>query len=88
MNPLLDRIWRVWTNSTQDELLAMISEFRLDYQLDETFNHALDIVEEAVMLENYERASIIFTEMQPMGYLSITDFNLFIEILDEGVYGY
>ena len=55
MNPLIDRIWSTWTNSAQEELLAMIAEFRVDYLLDDTFNHALDIVEEAVLQKNYDR---------------------------------
>jgi uncharacterized protein (DUF1778 family) len=87
MNPLLDRIWGVWTNTSQEELLVMISEFRIDYMLDETFNHALDIVEEAILEENYERAKVIFTEMSPNVFTS-RDFDLFLEILDEAEYGY
>lgn len=87
MNPLIDRIWDVWTNSAQEELLAMIGEFRLDYLLDDTFNHALDIVEEAILEENYDRAKIIFTEMSPNVFTRL-DFELFVELLDEAVYGY
>ena len=87
MNPLIDRIWDVWTNSAQEELLAMIGEFRLDYILDDTFNHALDIVEEAIIEENYDRAKIIFTEMSPNVFTRL-DFELFVELLDEAVYGY
>lgn len=87
MNPLIDRIWDVWTNSAQEELLAMINEFRLDYILDDTFNHALDIVEEAIIEENYDRAKIIFTEMSPNVFTRL-DFELFVELLDEAVYGY
>tara|TARA_B100002019_G_C21158309_1_gene541902 strand:+ start:573 stop:836 length:264 start_codon:yes stop_codon:yes gene_type:complete len=87
MNPLIDRIWSTWTNSAQEELLAMIAEFRVDYLLDDTFNHALDIVEEAILEENYDRAKIIFTEMSPAVFTRL-DFELFVELLDEAVYGY
>tara|TARA_R110002167_G_scaffold106795_1_gene273625 strand:+ start:1990 stop:2256 length:267 start_codon:yes stop_codon:yes gene_type:complete len=88
MNPLLDRIWQVWTNSAQEELVLMIAEFRADYVFDSTFNHALDIVEEAILDEDYDRAIVIFNEMKPSGFISNRDFDLFVEILDEAEYGY
>jgi len=88
MNPLINRIWSTWTNSSQDELLEMLREFRVDYFLDDTFNHALDIVEEAILLEDYERAAVIFYEMKPANLFTLRDFELFLEILDEAKYGY
>ena len=66
----------------------MISEFRADYVFDSTFNHALDIVEEAILDEDYDRAILIFNEMKPSGFISNRDFDLFVEILDEAEYGY
>ena len=63
----------------------MIAEFRVDL-LDDTFNHALDIVEE-LFSRNYDRAKIIFTEMSPAVFTRL-DFELFVELLDEAVYGY
>ena len=78
----------MWTNSAQEELVLMIAEFRADYVFDSTFNHALDIVEEAILDEDYDRAILIFNEMKPSGFISNRDFDLFVEILDEAEYGY
>jgi hypothetical protein len=88
MNPLIDRIWATWTNTSQEELLLMLREFRFDYFFEDSFLHALDIVEEAILEEDYERAMIIFQEMKPSGILLPRDFDLFMEILDEANYGY
>ena len=68
--------------------MLMIAEFRADYVFDSTFNHALDIVEEAILDEDYDRAIVIFNEMKPSGFISNRDFDLFVEILDEAEYGY
>ena len=88
MNPLIDRIWSTWTNTSQEELLLMLREFRFDYFFEDSFLHALDIVEEAILEEDYERAMIIFQEMKPSGIFLPRDFYLFMEILDEANYGY
>lgn len=66
----------------------MLREFRLDYMFDDSFLHGLDIIEEAILEENYERATVIFQEMKPSGVFLPRDFDLFIEILDEANYGY
>ena len=88
MNPLIDRIWSTWTNTSQEELLLMLREFLFDYFFEDSFLHALDIVEEAILEEDYERAMIIFQEMKPSGIFLPRDFDLFMEILDEANYGY
>ncbi len=88
MNPLVNRIWSTWTNSSQQELLEMLREFRFDYMFDDSFLHGLDIIEEAILEENYERATVIFQEMKPSGVFLPRDFDLFVEILDEANYGY
>ncbi len=88
MNPLVNRIWSSWTNSSQQELLEMLGEFRLDYMFDDSFLHGLDIIEEAILEENYERALVIFQEMKPSGVFLPRDFDLFVEVLDEANYGY
>jgi len=88
MNPLVNRIWSTWTNSSQQELLEMLREFRFDYMFDDSFLHGLDIIEEAILEENYERALVIFQEMKPSGVFLPRDFDLFVEILDEANYGY
>ena len=37
MNPLINRIWDVWTNTAQKELLVMLEEFAYDYDYDTRF---------------------------------------------------
>ena len=81
-NPLISRIWDGFTNSAQDELLAMIGEFRLDYALEDTFLYGLDIVEEAVIEEDYERAYGVFEDIYPIAMRRI-DVELFRELLSE-----
>ncbi|MDB4775787.1 hypothetical protein OAG62_01545 [bacterium] len=87
MNPLINRIWEVWTNSPQEELFAILSEFREDYGADLTWLHAIDIIEEAILNEEYERAEVIFLEMRP-NYVSYIDSSVFLDTLDEARYYY
>jgi len=84
-NPLISRIWDGFTNSAQDELLAMIEEFREDYLLEDTFQHGLDIVEEAIVEEDYERAWGIFEDVYPIRMTRI-DRELFQELLSEAYF--
>jgi len=87
MNPLINRIWNVWNNTPQEELFAILSEFREDYGADQTWIHAIDIIEEAVLNEEYERAEVIFEEMRPSN-LRLIDYEVFIETLDEARWSY
>tara|TARA_R110000823_G_scaffold70608_9_gene162845 strand:+ start:1037 stop:1300 length:264 start_codon:yes stop_codon:yes gene_type:complete len=87
MNPLISRIWDLWTNSPQDELFAILSEFREDYSSDDTWLHAIDIIEEAILKEDYDRAEIIFEEMRP-DYLTFVDYEVFTETIDAARWGY
>ncbi len=87
MNPLINRIWDVWNNTPQEELFAILSEFREDYGTNQTWIHAIDIIEEAVLNEEYERAEVIFEEMRPSN-LRLIDYEVFIETLDEARWSY
>tara|TARA_R110002126_G_scaffold185685_1_gene334201 strand:- start:23 stop:286 length:264 start_codon:yes stop_codon:yes gene_type:complete len=87
MNPLINRIWDVWNNTRQEELFAILSEFREDYGTNQTWIHAIDIIEEAVLNEEYERAEVIFEEMRPSN-LRLIDYEVFIETLDEARWSY
>lgn len=87
MNPLINRIWDVWFNSPQEELFAILSEFREDYGSDDTWIHAIDIIEEAIIKEDYARAEVIFEEMRP-DYLSRIDYQVFLDTLDEARWNY
>tara|TARA_R110000803_G_C11702223_1_gene285645 strand:+ start:11 stop:274 length:264 start_codon:yes stop_codon:yes gene_type:complete len=87
MNPLINRIWDVWTNSPQDELFAILTEFREDYGADTTWLHAIDIIEEAVLNEEYDRAEVIFLEMRPNNLRHI-DYTVFLDTLDDARWNY
>lgn len=86
MNPLIERIWNVWTNNPYIELFNILSEFREDYFSDTTWLHAIDIIEEAIVENDFERAELIFEEMHP-DYLSRLDYEVFIEALDDARWG-
>jgi hypothetical protein len=84
-NPLIRRIIGGFTNSAQDELLEMIDEFRVDYQYDDSFVYALNLIEENVLEEEYNKAWRLLQEMAPMN-ISPLDLELFEEILMEAEY--
>tara|TARA_R110000751_G_scaffold2708_1_gene14414 strand:- start:2509 stop:2769 length:261 start_codon:yes stop_codon:yes gene_type:complete len=82
MNPLIERIWNVWIDNPHMELFAILTEFREDYFSDDTWLHAIDIIEEAILDDDFDRAELIFEEMRP-DYLSRLDYEVFINALDE-----
>jgi len=84
-NPLIRRIIGGFTNSAQDELLEMIDEFRVDYQYDDSFVYALNLIEENVLEEEYNKAWRLLQETAPMN-ISPLDLELFEEILMEAEY--
>lgn len=84
-NPLIRRIIGGFTNSAQDELVQMIDEFRVDYQYDDSFVYALNLIEENVLMEEYNKAWRLFQETAPMN-ISPLDLELFEEILMEAEY--
>jgi len=87
MNPLISRIWDIWTNTPKQELFAILAEFREDYSADDTWLHAIDIIEEAILNEEYERAEVIFSEMRPP-YMSYIDYSVFTDALDSARWDY
>lgn len=84
---LINRIWDVWTNTAQEELLQMIDEFRTDYVLEERFISTFGLLEDSILEEDYERARLLFEKHAPM-LMSHLDRSLFYELLDEAEYGY
>lgn len=85
MNPLIGRIWDIWTSSPQDELLVMLDQWREEFLFDDTFQYAIDLMEEAIYADDYERVYILFQEFAPVT-MSPGDFNLFLDIIDESKY--
>jgi len=63
----------------------MIDEFRVDYQYDDSFVYALNLIEENVLEEEYNKAWRLLQEMAPMN-ISPLDLELFEEILMEAEY--
>lgn len=84
---LIGRIWDVWTNSAQQELLVMLEEFALDYSYDSKFLARIGLIEDAILDEDYERVRLLFERSAPSSIRNL-DRSLFIEIIDEAEYGY
>ena len=84
---LIRRIWDVWTNTAQQELLVMLEEFAVDYEYDTRFLSILGQLEDAIYDEDYERARLLFERSAPETIRNV-DRALFIEIIDEAEYGY
>ena len=84
---LIGRIWDVWTNSAQQELMVMLEEFAVDYEYDTRFLSILGQLEDAILDEDYERVRLLFERSAP-DTIRYVDRNLFIEIIDEAEYGY
>ena len=63
----------------------MIDEFRVDYQYDDSFVYALNLIEENVLEEEYNKAWRLLQETAPMNF-SPLDLELFEEILMEAEY--
>lgn len=85
MNPLLGRIWDIWTNSPQDELLSMLDDWREDFFQDQTFLYAIDLMEEAIYLDDYNRIYTLIREFAPVT-MSGDEFNIFLDIINEAEY--
>jgi hypothetical protein len=84
---IIRRIWDVYTNSAQEELLLMIEEFAFDYSFDDRFLSAIGQMEDAIFDMDYERLRLLFEKFAPK-LISNVDMQLFYEIIDEADYGY
>ena len=84
---LIRRIWDVWTNSAQEELIVMLEEFAYDYDYDTRFLAIAGQIEDAIYDEDYERVRLLFQKYAPETLRTI-DGQLFMEIIDEAEFGY
>jgi hypothetical protein len=84
---IIRRIWDVYTNSAQEELLLMIEEFAFDYSFDDRFLSAIGQMEDAIFDMDYDRLRLLFEKFAPK-LISNVDMQLFYEIIDEADYGY
>jgi hypothetical protein len=84
---IIRRIWDVYTNSAQEELLLMIEEFAFDYSFDDRFLSAVGQMEDAIFDMDYDRLRLLFEKFAPK-FISNVDMQLFYEIIDEADYGY
>lgn len=84
---LIRRIWDVWTNSAQEELIVMLEEFAFDYEYDTRFLEVAGQIEDAIYDEDYERVRLLFQKYAPETLRTI-DGQLFMEIIDEAEFGY
>tara|TARA_R100000329_G_C7581871_1_gene206162 strand:+ start:252 stop:512 length:261 start_codon:yes stop_codon:yes gene_type:complete len=84
---IIRRIWDVYTNSAQEELLLMLEEFAFDYSFDDRFLSAIGQMEDAIFDMDYERLRLLFEKFAPK-LISNVDMQLFYEIIDEADYGF
>lgn len=84
---IIRRIWDVYTNSAQEELLLMLEEFAFDYSFDDRFLSAIGQMEDAIFDMDYDRLRLLFEKFAPK-LISSVDMQLFYEIIDEADYGY
>jgi|TARA_R110000824_G_C15168500_1_gene672677 hypothetical protein len=84
---LIRRIWDVWTNSAQEELMVMLEEFAFDYDYDTRFLAAVGQMEDAIYDEDYVRLRLLFERSIPENMRAL-DRQLFMEIIDEADFGY
>lgn len=84
---LIRRIWDVYTNSAQEELIIMLEEFAFDYSFDDRFLSAVGQMEDAIFDMDYDRLRLLFEKHAPK-LISNVDMQLFYEIIDEADYGY
>lgn len=83
--PLISRIWDGFVSPAHDELLNMIAEFRIDYELDRNFVEGLDIVEEAIYQYDYQMALDTLAEIAPYDFRDI-DWELFQRLAEEAYF--
>ena len=84
---LIGRIWDVWTNTAQEELIVMLEEFAYDYSYDTRFLAIAGQIEDAILDEDYERVRLLFERSAPDSIRTL-DRSLFLEIIEEAEYGY
>jgi hypothetical protein len=83
---MLDRLYDIWIGDEDAELRNMIADFRIDYGLDRRFMLVLDLIEDAIVNWDYDRALSLFETYAPerMAYI---DQNLFTTLLIDAQYG-
>lgn len=83
--PLISRIWDGFVSPAHDELLNMIEEFRVDYELDPKFLEGLYIVEDAINEYDYQLALDTLAEIAPYDFRDI-DWELFQRLAEEAYF--
>jgi hypothetical protein len=74
------RVVEGFVNSEQEELVAMLDEFQLDYAYEPTFIEAIPTIEELILAEDYNEAWVVFQQTAPLDIAEI-DWELFEELL-------
>jgi len=76
------RIWDVWTNTAEEEMLILLQEFTVDYSFDQDFMWALRRVERFLLDGLFEDAEQLFEEYYPSA-LTFTEYALFRNLANE-----
>jgi len=62
---MLDRLYDIWIGDENAELRNMIADFRIDYGLNQRFMLVLDLIEDAIVNWDYDRALSLFETYAP-----------------------
>jgi|31_taG_2_1085359.scaffolds.fasta_scaffold00144_15 hypothetical protein len=85
--PLISRIWDGFVNEPHDELLAMIDEFRADYDYDLAFVKNLDTVQDLILAYDYQHALETLDKIAPYDFRDI-DWEVFQNTAERAYYEY
>jgi len=76
------RIWDVWTNTAEEEMLILLQDFTVDYSFDREFLWALRRVERFLLDGMFDEAEELFEENYPSA-LKFTEYGLFRNLIKE-----
>lgn len=67
------------------ELLNVLDDWRLDYQFDDNFVHAIELLENHILDHEYDLAAELFDEYMPWDMTEEEGFH-FLQLLEEAKY--
>jgi hypothetical protein len=76
------RIWDVWTNTAEEEMLILLQEFIQDFSYDKNFLWAIRRIERFLLDGQFDEAEELFEEYYP-STLGFVEYSLFRQLLEE-----
>lgn len=78
----LDRIYDVWSNTAEEEMLILLQEFAQDYEYEQNFLWALRRVEQLLLDGWFDDALEMFEKNYPI-QLRFSEYALFRQLVEE-----